>query len=270
MPRIELDKVNFAYGSRPIIRDLSLKLTSPAVVGLVGRSGSGKTTLLKLLAGILVPTGGEIRSEAQRVSWVPQDTGMFPWLTIAQNIAFPLSLARQRQTLERRTELAKKISAELRLSDATARYPAEASGGEKQRAAIGRALAGASDLLLLDEPFASLDPMAREDLRRLLRQITATNQMITVFASHDLFDLATLCDFVLVIPNDEAPKMLRLSLPRLARGQIRSQDIAGDLVKTILLKLEPRAGGGQKRGHNSRESARTNARPSSRAGNTTR
>ena len=239
MTAIKLDHVDFAYASVPIIRGLSVMLKAPSVVGLVGRSGSGKTTLLKLLAGILKPSRGSIQAETHRVSWVPQDAGLFPWLTISENIAFPLTLQRQFVPDERRASVASRLCSELRLSHAAERYPAEASGGEKQRAAIARAIAGSSDLLLLDEPFASLDPMARTDLRQLLREITAANQMITVFASHDLFDVATLADRVLVIPNTESPEVVEVALSRFEPGRLRSQELAGKLVKAILMTLEP-------------------------------
>jgi len=236
MPAIKLNQVSFNYGLRPILREVTFTLNGPLVVGIVGRSGSGKTTLLKLLAGILAPSAGSIDTDIGRASWVPQDAGLFPWLTVSENIGFPLTLRRQFLPPSERRRLTEGLCRQLRLSEAADRLPITASGGEKQRAAIGRALASSSNLLLLDEPFASLDPAARMELRHILRNVVADNNMITAFASHDLIDVCTICDVAWVISDCEQ-RVLEVDFPSLGPRSLREQGAAGQMAERLLLAL---------------------------------
>jgi sulfate transport system ATP-binding protein len=220
--RIELKNVTFSYRERPVLRDVSVAFDSPSVIGLVGRSGSGKSTFLKLLAGILSPTRGIILNETKLTSWVPQDAGLFPWLTISENISFPLSLARQVRSSQTPSSVASDLAELLGLGAVARRYPMQASGGEKQRAALGRAMAASTQLLLLDEPFVSLDPSARDELSKLVRTITMTRNMITIVATHDILDVAASCNSVIAIRSGaEQGRVDRVNLPDIHGTSVR-------------------------------------------------
>jgi ABC-type nitrate/sulfonate/bicarbonate transport system ATPase subunit len=234
MTRIELENVSFSYDERPLLRDISFTFESPSVIGLVGRSGSGKSTLLKLLAGILSPTKGVIVNGTKLTSWVPQDAGLFPWLTISDNISFPLSLARQFKSPQVSASVASALCKQLGLDKAARQYPMESSGGEKQRAALGRALAASTELLLLDEPFASLDPSARDELSRLVRTATTTTDMITIIATHDILDVAASCSSVIAIrAGAEQGRVEQLDLPALGSENGRGGVALNKAVKSI-------------------------------------
>lgn len=238
MNRVNLHGINFSYDDRPIIRQFSGSFDSSSLVGIVGRSGSGKTTLLKLLSGILCPNTGRIERNAHRISWVPQDAGLFPWLTVSENISCPLTLSRQKLGREDRRSRALELCGQLGLLHIEGKYPRHVSGGEKQRAGLGRALAASSEILLLDEPFASLDPLARRDLRTIIRDITITSGMLTVLATHDILDIALICDRVIVLKNAAQAEFVDIRLEGAAAHSAGNEEAAARSVQRILKEME--------------------------------
>jgi ABC-type nitrate/sulfonate/bicarbonate transport system ATPase subunit len=164
MTTIKLDNLGFRYSDRWIFRNISLEVTAPCIVGLTGRSGSGKSTLLRLLAGLLKPSEGEIIGAIRPISWVPQDSGLFPWLTVFENIELPMIYRAGLKCKKIRHHKVEDICINLGISKIMQKMPFQISGGEAQRTAIGRAIANSSRLLLLDEPFSALDKITEKDV----------------------------------------------------------------------------------------------------------
>lgn len=148
---LTLDKVSFAYGDTPILREVSLSLPTVGAVCFTAPSGGGKTTLLRLIAGLEQPQSGTVRCDAERVAVVFQENRLLPWLTAEQNVALACPGKEPLPYLEA-----------VELTEARDKYPAQLSGGMQRRVALARALAFGGDLLLLDEPFTGLDSDLRE------------------------------------------------------------------------------------------------------------
>ncbi|UJP10831.1 ABC transporter ATP-binding protein [Microbacterium sp. KUDC0406] len=188
---------------RPAVRDASFVLRSGRTLGIVGESGSGKTTLARMIVGVTGPDAGTLDWTApQRVQLVHQDPlGAFdPRWTIARSLGEALEAAgvprvrRRARTAELLEEVG--LAAEL-----GARRPPEVSGGQRQRAAIARALAADPQVLVLDEPVSALDPTVRERVLALLRRVQQEHGLTMVFVSHDLGVVGAVCDEVLVMQD---------------------------------------------------------------------
>jgi NitT/TauT family transport system ATP-binding protein len=202
----QLTDVSRSFGAVEALRDVSLTIERGEFVALVGPSGCGKTTLLNILAGDDHPSSGEIVREG-RVRMVYQQDGLFPWQTVAENVA--LGLRHIADLGERRRQVDQMIRL-IQVEGFEDHYPHQLSGGMRQRVELARALAGESDILLLDEPFSSLDYLTRlrmhQELARLLQQRPRTVVLVT----HDIDEAAQLADRVIVL--SERPAQIRREL----------------------------------------------------------
>jgi len=180
------------------LRSVSLGVEAGETVALLGRSGSGKTTLLKIVNGLLRASAGEIRFEGKaagewdpirlrrRMGYVIQDAGLFPHWTVAANVGLVPKLEEwpAEKARERVEQLLNMVG--LPPEEFGARYPRQLSGGQKQRVGIARALAADPPLLLLDEPFAALDPITRFDLQQQFVELVRRFQKAALFVTHDV------------------------------------------------------------------------------------
>lgn len=194
--RLELNKVSFGYGELSIIRNLNLAVKPGEFVVLVGPSGCGKTTLLKLLSGhVSQDSGTAVRDGIIRS--VYQQDSLFPWLTVAENIDMGFRSPGGAGRENNRRELLNLIH----LQGFENHYPHQLSGGMRQRVELARVLAGESDILLMDEPFCSLDYQTRLRMRRELLRLLAVRPRTVVFVTHDIEEAVLLADRVLVLSS---------------------------------------------------------------------
>jgi NitT/TauT family transport system ATP-binding protein len=208
---LEVTGLTRAYGSYVAIADISLQVADGELVTIVGPSGCGKSTLLRCLAGLLPPTSGQVVFDGAVVTRVPdrlavvfQDysRSLYPWLTVADNVALPLrrtrvSHARHGRPARRQSALTALES--VGLADFAGRYPWQLSGGMQQRVAIARALACDPALLLMDEPFGSMDAQMREDLEDLVLRVRAERKITILLVTHDIDESVYTGDRVVVL-----------------------------------------------------------------------
>jgi NitT/TauT family transport system ATP-binding protein len=207
---LEVTGLTRAYGSHVAIADISLQVADRELVTIVGPSGCGKSTLLRCLAGLLPPTSGQVVLDGAVVTSVPdrlavvfQDysRSLYPWLTVADNVALPLRRSRQRAQRRRAGRQRSALAAleSVGLGGFADRYPWQLSGGMQQRVAIARALACDPVLLLMDEPFGSMDAQMREDLEDLVLRVRAERGITILLVTHDIDESVYTGDRVVVL-----------------------------------------------------------------------
>ena len=200
-----------ASGVVHALHDLSFSLAQNEFVSLIGPSGSGKSTLLRVLAGLVPPTKGvyQFGLDHDRVGLVFQKANLMPWRRVIDNISLPLELqdAPKEMIHDRAQELIELVG----LTGFEYTYPRDLSGGMAQRVAIARSLMQDPDILLLDEPFGSLDALTRERMGEELLHIWQARRKTVLMVTHSISEAIYLSDRVLVL--SPRPGMIRLSLP---------------------------------------------------------
>jgi NitT/TauT family transport system ATP-binding protein len=202
-------------GSTAALRGVSLELAGSEFVALVGPSGCGKSTLLKLLAGLLVPSSGslEVRlePEADRLgcALVFQDHCVFPWMTVLDNVAFGLEFRKLGRTERHRR--ARAFIDQVGLAEFADAYPHELSVGMRQRVSLARAFVANPQILLMDEPFASLDALTKLVLQEELLRLWLQHRSLIVYVTHDLAEAVLLGDRVVVMSG--RPGTVRMDVP---------------------------------------------------------
>ncbi len=225
-------------GHLQALDDLSFEIEPKQFVCLLGPSGCGKSTLLRILAGLLRPTGGEVLFNCEpgplpRVGFVFQNANLMPWRTVLDNILLPLELTSvtRTQALDQARDLVTLVG----LEGFESALPPDLSGGMAQRVAIARALIHDPAVLLLDEPFGSLDALTRERMGAELLRIWQKRQKTVVMVTHSISEALFLADRVLVL--SPRPGRLRLdfpvSLPRPREEEIRYTPAFGDLARQL-------------------------------------
>lgn len=171
---IKFENVTLRFKDICVLKDFNLSIEDGEHIVIMGASGSGKTSLLKLISSQLKPTSGTVQTTAKRISYMFQEHRLLPWLTAAENVN--LVLGDKKETLPEAVKWLERLG----LTDAANIYPAQLSGGMRQRVALARALAFNGDLLLLDEPLASLDEESATEILSLLKEHTAGKTVILV------------------------------------------------------------------------------------------
>jgi NitT/TauT family transport system ATP-binding protein len=229
---LAVERFHHAYMPEQLVAaNISFDVKAGEIVSIVGPSGCGKTTLLKALAGLIRPTGGTIRFQGKVVQGVPdrlaivfQEYGrsLLPWTTVNGNIELPPRY-QSIPSDERRRRVAESLQA-VDLSGFGERYPWQLSGGMQQRVAIARALAYQPKLLLMDEPFASVDAQTRADLEDLVATLRDRFGITMVLVTHDIDESVYLSDRVIVLSRSPTTVLAQvdIELPR-PRDQIKTK-----------------------------------------------
>ena len=205
--QIKLEHLTKRFGDTIAVNDLSITLESGRLIALLGPSGCGKTTTLNMISGILPVSGGSIFFDDRDVTNLPpekrgiglvfQNYALYPHMTVLQNICFPMEIQRipKKERIRRAEELAEMVH----ITPYLKRKPAELSGGQQQRVAIARALSMEPELLVADEPVASLDVSIQAQIINLFRHLQEEHGFSFLFIAHDLAVVEFLCDRVGVL-----------------------------------------------------------------------
>jgi phospholipid/cholesterol/gamma-HCH transport system ATP-binding protein len=212
---VDVDSVTFSYGRRPILEGISMKVPRGKVVAIMGGSGCGKTTLLRLIGGQLTPSRGAVRIAGKavheldaeglyelrrRMSMLFQFGALFTDMTVFENVAFPLrEHTRLPESMIRDLVLMKLEAVGLR--GAHRLMPAELSGGMARRAALARAVVLDPMLVLYDEPFAGLDPIALAVIGQLIRKLNDALGATSILVSHDVYECLQIVDYLYFMSN---------------------------------------------------------------------
>jgi NitT/TauT family transport system ATP-binding protein len=235
-PLLEVERLHYRYADAApdapaALEDVTFTVARGEFVAIVGPSGSGKTTLLRCVAGLLQPTGGEVRLSGAPVRDVPEDLAivfqdygrsLFPWMRVRDNVDLPLRHLRL-PAAERR-ERTESALAEVGLQDAVDKFPWQLSGGMQQRVAIARAVAYRPQILLMDEPFGSVDAQTRADLQDMALEVWRAHDSTVLFVTHDIDESVYLAERVVVLSQPPATVAadIQVDLPR-PRDQIETR-----------------------------------------------
>lgn len=237
MSLLSLRDVRFAFpGWPPTVEGANLEVATGAFHCLVGRSGCGKTTLLKLAAGLLRPDAGIVRFEGtpRDIGFVFQSPNLLEWLRVVDNVLLPVTLHGRPSNAER--ERAQELLDRLGLAAHAQKYPRQLSGGQQSRVALARALMLQPSLLLLDEPFAALDAITREELQRDLRAMCRATGTTVLFVTHDIAEAAYLADRIDVVEAGRIAQEIEVALLHRARTAPEFARICGEVRAALHLE----------------------------------
>lgn len=228
-----------------VLNDITFHVGTGEFISIVGPSGCGKSTLLNLIAGfddfdsgrIMLKDKKIMNPEPSRIMVFQDFNQLFPWKTVLENVIFPLNLNRKTLSSQSRKDLAKSYLKMVKLEDYLNYYPHEISGGMKQRVAIARALAMKPKVLLMDEPFGSLDMQIKSEMHKILLQLWEETETTIVFVTHDIQEAVILSDRIIIMGNS----------PQSIKGEIineleRPRDKLSlefiEMVKEVLEKIK--------------------------------
>ncbi|MCP3417176.1 MULTISPECIES: ABC transporter ATP-binding protein [Bradyrhizobium] len=208
--RAQFDKVSLAFetpkGRLNVVEDVSYDISDGDFIAVIGPSGCGKTTMMSMLAGFQKPTTGSVLFDGQPVTGpgpergvIFQEYGVFPWLTVKQNIAFGLTLRANHVAADERDSICDHYLGLMGLSDFANSYPKHLSGGMRQRLAIARAYAVKPQFLLMDEPFGALDAQTRSNMQNLLLKVLQTEGKTVMLITHSVEEAIYLASRIVVV-----------------------------------------------------------------------
>ncbi len=211
MSRLLLTDINVELGKKHILKNVSLEVKTGQLISLLGSSGCGKSTLLKTVAGIIEPYSGDVMIDGRSVLGVPvhrrgavivfQDLRLFPHMSVAENVEFALKMSGMKKQQYR--DKAREQLSKVRLEGLEDRRISQISGGQMQRVALARAFAVNPSVLLLDEPFSSLDEELRLDMGELLLELQRESGLTTVMVTHDTKEAKRLSDAIAYMKDGE-------------------------------------------------------------------
>jgi NitT/TauT family transport system ATP-binding protein len=224
---LSIDSATFAFqSSERVVDGIDWSIGQGEFRCLVGRSGCGKTTLLKIAAGLLRPTegaifinGAKVTEPSAQVGFIFQSPTLLEWEPVIDNVLLPISLKRSPAQTDR--QKANDLLSLVGLADYSARYPRELSGGQQSRVAIARALINDPAVLLLDEPFAALDAITREELQDDLLRLCDLSQTTVLFVTHDIAEAVYLSDQVAVMESGHLTHEVTVDLAKPRQRDMR-------------------------------------------------
>lgn len=238
---IQFEHVTKSYGKTPILKDLNFTIPDGQFVVLIGPSGCGKTTTMKMINRLLEPDSGTVSIDGtdihsmdkvdlrRHIGYVIQQIGLFPNMTVAQNICVVPRLLKYDKA--RCDEIVRDLLKMVHMEQYAEKYPSELSGGQQQRIGVLRALAASPPIVLMDEPFSALDPMTREILQDEVKNIQQQLGKTIVFVSHDMGEALKLADTIIFMESGQVVQM--------ASPEEMLEHPANDLVRNFLGKHSP-------------------------------
>ncbi len=209
MTTVTLNRINKSWGGFQAVKDLNLGIAEGEFLVLLGPSGCGKTTTMRMIAGLEDPTGGDLMFDAQRMNGVParqrdvsmvfQNYGLYPHMTVYDNIAYPLKL--RGMASDQRDREVKRAADRVELGHLLARRPAALSGGQRQRVALARSIVRRPRVFLMDEPLSNLDAKLRGTMRAELKHLARELAVTTVYVTHDQVEAMTLASRVAIMKD---------------------------------------------------------------------
>jgi NitT/TauT family transport system ATP-binding protein len=221
---VEIKEVGKIYdGGVEALKDVRLALPTGRLTTFLGPSGCGKTTLLKIIAGLIPPTAGEIWVKGKKIdgpgperAFVFQDFALLPWATVLRNVAFGLEL--RGIARDERFETARGYIAKVGLKEFESSYPHQLSGGMRQRVGLARALAVDADIILMDEPFSSVDEQTRRKFQEDLLDLLKIERKTVIFVTHSIEEAAYLSDQIILL-SQRPGTVLKIIQPNVERGK---------------------------------------------------
>lgn len=253
---IEVEQITFQYEKhQPLFQDFSWQVDNGQSWVIIGPSGCGKSTVLYLLAGLMPPLKGEIRIDGEilsvprpRTGLILQDYGLLPWATVKDNLSLGLSIrkfygpdgihAPIENTAVQKDNTVNYWLERLGIAEVADKYPGQISGGQRQRTAIARTLVLEPDLLLMDEPFASLDTPTREDLQMLVQTLSAERPLTSILVTHAIEEALFMGENILVLKNGINSQPLVLENPFASQLELRSEKEYQQLMSRIREELK--------------------------------
>lgn len=209
MTQISLRGLHKTFGTTHVVKDMNLEISDQEFLVLLGPSGCGKTTTMRMVAGLENPTFGEIAFDGKRINEVPtqkrdvamvfQNYGLYPHMTVAQNIAYPLKL-RGTNSVEMEAAV-KQAATRVELNNYLSRFPRELSGGQRQRVALARSIVRRPKVFLMDEPLSNLDAKLRVAMRAEIKHLAFELEVTTIYVTHDQVEAMTLADRVAIMKD---------------------------------------------------------------------
>ena len=219
MDKLEVRGVSKSFDGKPILQDVSLMLRQGELVSLLGVSGSGKSTLFNIISGLILPdegrvflNGEDVTGTSGNISYMLQKDLMLPYRTIQDNVALPLLL----QGMKKRAARAKacELFEQFGLEGTQNKYPAQLSGGMRQRAALLRTYLFSQDVALLDEPFSALDTLTKREMHRWYQSVMECIQLSTLFITHDIDEAILLSDRIYLLSGQPGRIMDEIVIDR--------------------------------------------------------
>ncbi|WP_072725049.1 ABC transporter ATP-binding protein [Tepidibacter thalassicus] len=214
---LEMNKIEKTFGKLIVLKDFSLKVDKKEILCIIGPSGCGKSTMLNIISGYLTPSRGNLVNKSKNISYVFQEDRLLPWKTVYENIYIVNKKASKKQM--------KLLIEQVGLTGFEDHYPFELSGGMRQRCAIARAFNYEADLLLMDEPFKSLDYNLRFNMIENLLNLWKLKQNSIIFVTHEIDEALLLGDRILVLSNRPTKVIKEFKIEKLKRERSLRDEI---------------------------------------------